>query len=117
MIFLKKCHQLMGEICHFRRKCTYCEEVLGGAMMEFEEKVILFLNRDEASRIGFKEYMKRKNLSLDVIDSSEIDQIHLVGRYITLSDILELEDILDSRITVCSRYIGSAETIRSLGLD
>lgn len=83
--------------------------------MEFEEKVTLFLDKFE-----FNGYKRRKDLILDVIDNdsdSEIVKIHLAGRNITIGDILELEDILDGRITVCSKYIGSAETIRSLGLD
>ena len=86
--------------------------------MEFDNKVILFLDVAEASKFEFKIYMKERGLEFDVINRNEnIAQIHLVGKYINIEDILELEDVLDKRLTICSKYIGSAETIRSLGLD
>lgn len=84
----------------------------------FDDKVILYLDRGECACLEFQNYMKENNLKLDVIDSSkDIAQIHLAGKYISIRDVLELEEILDSRIVVCSRYIGTVETIRSLGLD
>ena len=85
--------------------------------MEFEKRVTLFLDIEELTT-KVKEFLIERGIFFREEDMSEdVLSIYLTGRYIRISDLLGLEDVLDKRLTICSRYIGSAETIRSLGLD
>ena len=85
--------------------------------MEFEKRVTLFLDIEELTT-KVKEFLIERGIFFWEEDMSEdVLSIYLTGRYIRISDLLGLEDVLDKRLTICSRYIGSAETIRSLGLD
>lgn len=83
--------------------------------MKFKNKVTLFVSKEESESDKFRNYIKENRFIFD--DINNITQIDLIGRYLTLTDILELENVLNSRITVCSKYIGSTKTIRDLGLD
>lgn len=85
--------------------------------MEFEKKVTLFLATEELTT-EVKQFLRSYNIDMIELNKTEgIVSIQMIGRYIRLSFIFELEDALDKRITICTRYIGSAETIKSLGLD
>lgn len=85
--------------------------------MKFEEKVTLFLDAKEITT-EVKRFLERYSIYITKSNKNEgIISFYLTGRYIGLDFILELEDVLNRRITLCSRYIGSAETIKSLGLD
>ena len=85
--------------------------------MKFEERVILFLDIEELTT-QMKEFLVERGIFFSEEDMNEdVLSIYLAGKYIRISDLLDLEDVLDKRLTICSRFIGSAETIRSLGLD
>lgn len=82
--------------------------------MGFEKEVTLFLD--------FYEYDKVKHLLKDktIVGVNRCDEgisIYLLGSEIDLSFIFELEEALIERITLCSRYLGSATCIRENGLD
>lgn len=83
-------------------------------IMEFEKEITLLLD--------FHEYDKVESLlkSKTIIGESRCDEgvsVYLYGNEIDINFILELEDILDGRITLCSRYLGSARHISESGLD
>ena len=85
--------------------------------MTFDNKVTLFLDIEELTT-QVKDFLIERGIFFSEEDMNEdVLSIYLVGRYITISDLLGLEDVLDSRLIICSRYIGSVKTIRSLGLD
>ena len=85
--------------------------------MNFEKKVSLYLDENEVTK-EVTQFLLNYNIDIKHEKADEgIISIGLIGRYIDLGFIFELEDTLDKRITLCNRYFGSAETIRSLGLD
>lgn len=97
---------------------------------EFEDLVILFLSFEEATKSydgctltftdSMSDFIEEYNLrhSSRSLDFGErIISIYVKGKDITVDFILELEDVLDSPITLTNRYIGSSETMHSLGLD
>lgn len=86
----------------------------GGMKMKFEKEVTLFLD--------FNEYDKVKEILIDktVIGeewNEEGVSVYMLGDEIDLEFIFELEDVLDERITLSYRYLGSATCIKSNGLD
>lgn len=84
--------------------------------MEFELDTILFLDFKELEFV--KQFMDNYDLAIGSTDTEEcIYSVYIDPVKITIEFILELEDALDSRITLCNRYLGSSDTIRSIGLD
>ena len=87
-------------------------------MYEFEKEVILFLTIEELESQSFDEFRNENDLKINGLDISEgTASIYVDKDKITIPFILELEDVLDSRTTLSSSFLGSSETIRSLGLD
>ena len=86
--------------------------------MEFENRVVLFLDLKEYYLETIQSFINKHSLKSTDIDKDEkIVSVTVPGKYINVLFILDLEDILDARITLCSRYMGSAKTIKSLGLS
>lgn len=85
--------------------------------MGFEDKVNLFVSVEELNSTEVKEFMQRNKIPINLDIDEGIVSIYLNGADITISFILELEDVLNSRITLCSRYIGSSKIIESIGLN
>lgn len=85
-------------------------------MYRFEDVVTLFLDRDEFKSGKLQEFIERTDLIIGNFNEG-VASIYMKGEDITISFILELEDILDNTITICSRFLGSSDTIKSLGLD
>ena len=85
-------------------------------MYQFEDEVILFLDSEEFKTGELQDFIERNDLILGVFDEG-VTSVYRKGEDITIPFILELEDVLDSGITLCSRYLGSSDTIKSLGLD
>lgn len=86
-------------------------------MYQFEDEVILFLDIKEFELEEFQDFKERNNLTIGSFNNEDVTSIYIKGEDITISFILELEDILDSRITIGSRFFGSSDTIKSLGLS
>lgn len=84
-------------------------------MYQFEDVVTLFLDRDEFKTGELQEFIERNDLIISNFNEG-VASIYMKGEDITISFILELESILNNTITICSRYFGSSETIKSLGL-
>ena len=74
-------------------------------MYKFEEYVVLFLDIKEF-KVGKvnEDFIKRNNLIVGDLNEG-IVTIYIKGEEITIPFILELEDILDSRITRRKRII------------
>ena len=86
--------------------------------MEFENEVVLFLDLKEYHLEPMQNFINKHSLkSIDIDKDEKIVSVTVLGKNIDVSFILDLEDILDARITLCSRYMGSAKTIKSLGLS
>ena len=84
--------------------------------MEFELDTILFLDFKELELV--EQFMENYDLAIGSTDTGEsIYSVYIDPVKITIEFILELEEALDSRITLCHRYLGSADTIQSLGLN
>ena len=82
------------------------------------DKIDLYIDIFEYETEGFRDFMKRRNLKPDIFDEDEdLLTIYLNKEDIDIECIFELEDVLDKRIIVSSIYLGSVETIQSLGLD
>ena len=87
-------------------------------MYQFEDEIILFLDMKELESEEFQDFKERNNLTVNDLDRfEETASIYVDKDKITIPFILELEDVLDSRITMCSRFLGSSDTIKSLGLN
>lgn len=85
-------------------------------MYQFEDEVILFLAREEFKTGELQDFIERNDLIIGNFNEG-VTSIYIKGEDITIPFIIELEDVLDSRITMCSRFLGSSDTIKSLGLD
>lgn len=89
-------------------------------MHGFENEIILFLDDKEYENDQMVDFL---SLHKDMVingrkDKSEgVVSVDLRGRLVTIEHILELEDILDASIVITSGFLGSSDTIRSLGLD
>ena len=82
------------------------------------DKIDLYIDIFEYETEGFRDFMKRRNLKPDIFDEDEdLLTIYLNKEDLDIEFIFELEDVLDKRIIVSSIYLGSVETIQSLGLD
>lgn len=86
--------------------------------MEFENEVVLFLDLKEYYLERMQNFINEHSLGSIAVDEDEkIVSATVLGKNIDVSFILDLEYILDARITLCSRYMGSSATISSLGLS
>lgn len=89
-------------------------------MYEFENEIILFLDDKEYENDQMVDFL---SLNRHMVINTRKDKseggvsVDLRGNLVTISHILELEDILDASIVVTGRFLGSSDTIRSLGLD
>lgn len=89
-------------------------------MYGFENEIILFLDDKEYESYQMFDWLQsNKNMVINERkDKSEGGvSVNLKGGLVTIEHVLELEDILDASIVVTSRFLGSSDTIRSLGLD
>ena len=80
------------------------------------DKIDLYIDIFEYETEEFRDFMKRRNLKPGIFDE-DLLTIYLDKEDLDIEFIFELEDVLDKRIIVSSIYLGSAETIQSLGLD
>lgn len=86
--------------------------------MTFENGATLFLSLEECKLQDLKEFRKRYNIKIKSVNKSEgIAIAHIDASIVTIPFLLELEDALDSRIVLSSRFLGSSKAIKSLGLD
>ncbi|WP_195972430.1 hypothetical protein [Clostridium thermobutyricum] len=87
--------------------------------MKFEKRITLFLDEEEYKNECLKKWLKENfnNIKEDIDSSERLVSIRLDGNDLALDILLELEDILNSPITVCTRYLGSSNTIKSIGLS
>lgn len=86
-------------------------------MYDFDEVITLFISDEELNNKELKEFFKRRKITIDEKKLNEgVLEICVIGGIIDINFILELEYILDKTISLTYRYMGSAETVKSLGL-
>lgn len=83
-----------------------------------EDTITLYISNNELllNAEEIEEFLK-VNKPINSYDSEGVASFSFKGKDITIDFLIEIEDVLDERLIFCSRYLGSVETIKSLGLD
>lgn len=84
----------------------------------FDNIVTVFLDYKEWKTVGIQNFIDEyKPITINYDDREEIVSLYVKGENVDGKYLIDLVEALDSPITLCDRFIGSADTIRLLGLD